>query len=414
MHSLVLLIIFGISNVYYVKGEGEDPCKNYIDCFNCTFSGTAKCEWSVGSCKADSNPSIPFDSKYDKCDDANSELVKQTYCGPSTIEEGDGKDRGTSLPEVNGAYGTSSIVCKYTFVNNDEKKNILLNVKQRRGIQDNCIIYFEVRFFDGSMADRTVDRFDYLVSVEKGREIALYYFSKTPFTQRPFVINVKTEKPGISITLIITIILVIVAFIICSVSIFLFSKRLARRNAHAHRNMMVGIVVNQQGVPVSQQESEEDFKKRKAKQLEQLLKESMIQRNFNEDLGKFNLNCTICLDEYTTKSIVCLTSCNHVFHYDCITAWLTKNLLNSKCPNCNFHLLPELQDPNNVTSSAIVQNVFVSSARQNNLQIQPMPNVPYNSINANNIPQSNPNANVNINPNTNIIGGRVGDNSNQA
>lgn len=388
MLSLVFLILSFLFNVNYV--QAKDPeCKDLHTCLNCTFA-IAGCEWTgMGNCeKSSSSDKVSFYTKFDTCSDTETQLTKQKYCGSSTLESTTEDNQGSSLLEVDGKYGIPYLVCKYTYENDNKKKNVLVNVKRRRGTEKKAIMYLAAVFFDDSFADRLIDKYDYLVSVEKGRDIHVYYFTTESFFQSPFMIYVKAEKPGVSITLIITIILVIAACIICSVSIFIFSKRLARRNAFAQRNMMIGVVVNQQGQPIGIQESEEDIKKRKLNQLEELLKENMMQREFNDSLGKYNLNCTICLEEYTSKSTVCLTPCNHVFHYDCITVWLTKNLLNSKCPNCNFHLLPEVNDNANpdLPVNPPIQNVYISTARQNNNQ--PNLNVPYNSVNVDNLPQN--------------------------
>ena len=53
-------------------------------------------------------------------------------------------------------------------------------------------------------------------------------------------------------------------------------------------------------------------------------------------------NCSICLENFVeNKSIICLTPCSHIFHFDCLIKW-SENVENSfKCPNCNFDFLSE-------------------------------------------------------------------------
>jgi len=52
-----------------------------------------------------------------------------------------------------------------------------------------------------------------------------------------------------------------------------------------------------------------------------------ICKNEDEDLS-----CTICLEDIKKKEKIKILACNHIFHYDCISEWLTHG---KTCPNCN-------------------------------------------------------------------------------
>jgi hypothetical protein len=52
----------------------------------------------------------------------------------------------------------------------------------------------------------------------------------------------------------------------------------------------------------------------------------------SEKLKKINKICTICLDDFEKTCKVKVLSCNHCFHKDCITEWLTKETYT--CPIC--------------------------------------------------------------------------------
>ena len=56
-----------------------------------------------------------------------------------------------------------------------------------------------------------------------------------------------------------------------------------------------------------------------------------------ENTNKYNI-CPVCLEKYTEGSEICITPCNHCFHFICIRnyAIMTKN---SSCPLCKFDYL---------------------------------------------------------------------------
>ena len=95
---------------------------------------------------------------------------------------------------------------------------------------------------------------------------------------------------------------------------------------------------------------------------------------YSQELFKNNTNnCTICLENYIDqKSLICLTPCNHIFHYDCIKKWSLNNTGLFKCPNCNFDFMKEKE--------------FINS---NKLHI--------NQNNINNINTNDKSTNVNLN-----------------
>ena len=58
-----------------------------------------------------------------------------------------------------------------------------------------------------------------------------------------------------------------------------------------------------------------------------------LQGNENENKEK---ECPICLEEFNNQKTIVNSPCNHYFHFDCIHAWVSLNLLDSKCPMCNY------------------------------------------------------------------------------
>ncbi|XP_042489881.1 RING-H2 finger protein ATL34-like [Macadamia integrifolia] len=56
-------------------------------------------------------------------------------------------------------------------------------------------------------------------------------------------------------------------------------------------------------------------------------------------LGKESLECAVCLNEFEDEDTIrLLPKCDHVFHPECIDAWLSKR---KTCPVCRANLVPE-------------------------------------------------------------------------
>ena len=70
-----------------------------------------------------------------------------------------------------------------------------------------------------------------------------------------------------------------------------------------------------------------------------------MKKTFYKDVNNQNGGiCTICLNKFDEKSEVSITSCKHIFHYQCIYNWLFKNIKNPKCPNCKHEILKDVDE----------------------------------------------------------------------
>ncbi|XVF64842.1 hypothetical protein PTKIN_Ptkin09bG0199000 [Pterospermum kingtungense] len=67
-------------------------------------------------------------------------------------------------------------------------------------------------------------------------------------------------------------------------------------------------------------------------------------------IGKGSLECAVCLNEFEDdETLRLIPKCNHVFHPDCIDAWLSSH---STCPVCRANLAPK---PGETLSCSTVQ-----------------------------------------------------------
>lgn len=274
--------------------------------------------------------------------------TKSKYCGSESL--GDSEKITITIPEVGGNYGVPNLLCKYGFTNLREKNEIILSSKlEYIGFDKGVTVSFFVKFIDGSFAFRTIDKEQYKVTIDQARTLDVIVSFKFTLNKSPFIIKIESEEPKINLTLIITIALIIIACVICSVSIYLFSKRLARkRELQNQLNREIGTMGTIQVYPMVNGNShrnlmntEELIKQKRKEQLAQILKNVIKPTKYNDDIGKYNMNCTICLEDFKSDSIVGITQCHHVFHYQCLKTWLQQNLMDPKCPNCNCHVLPE-------------------------------------------------------------------------
>ncbi|KAK7410493.1 hypothetical protein VNO78_01313 [Psophocarpus tetragonolobus] len=63
----------------------------------------------------------------------------------------------------------------------------------------------------------------------------------------------------------------------------------------------------------------------------------------NLKIGVGTLECAVCINEFEEdETLRLIPKCNHVFHADCIDAWLANH---STCPVCRANLVPKPDDP---------------------------------------------------------------------
>ena len=132
-----------------------------------------------------------------------------------------------------------------------------------------------------------------------------------------------------------SLIIICVICILCVISCFIIYIIRYKRNRELMRNRAIGMANNLNEVG---NRMDPNVKKKK---LEKLFKEKLQKKKY---LKKYNINestaCSICLEEFIeNESLVCITPCFHVFHYDCLHNWLYSDNSNCYCPYCHYDLL---------------------------------------------------------------------------
>ena len=145
------------------------------------------------------------------------------------------------------------------------------------------------------------------------------------------------------------------------------------------------------------------IRKQKEEKINKLLETILISKEFNEkDIINDCIECTICLEKFVDKCLICITPCKHIFHYECL-----RNLIESikrtkkptfKCPLCKYDFLEEnwgkkLKETNNIndhTNHIEVNNIEVNNNIANNNE---------GNNNVNNINENNNNNENNVQQN---------------
>ena len=200
-------------------------------------------------------------------------------------------------------------------------------------------------------------------------------------------IKIDTNNPGnknnLFQNIIITVIFSVFGVLILTIMNILYYRRTKIRE------MQIQIEILRQ---------EEIQRKKREEKINKLFKTILILKEFNEnDVINDCTECSICLEQFVVKCLICITPCKHIFHYECLRSFIEtikgekKPMI--KCPLCKYDFLEEengvkyeINNINNQTSYVVVNNNENNNNESNNNQ---------NNINENNNNESNINENNN-------------------
>ena len=351
----------------------------YTDCFNCTTCGEDEDLYERCFCLWDSNlgcksvdekaPLSIFYQAFSNCDDSSSKSIKEKYCGPSTIALGD--DFTFSLPVKYGKVGTRSIYCEYKFIVSDDD-DIYYNINYKYDSSysdylDSVNLYLLVKFEDytsssGLLKSKAINKDFYTV-----REIQFKLYFEQSFASLPFSLVITKNKDNSKITLYITIGIIILSCILCALAIYCLSKKISENARLRQRALFEIAMAHQNGEDNDDEESEQNrIEKENKLKIKYALRNSLKPKKFLKKYGTKDGNtCTICIEDFKEKvSKVSVTPCKHVFHYQCLSNWLVKNVMNPKCPNCNYNLIQNIKD-SDIKNKVIPETIHVNKAKIN-------------------------------------------------
>ena len=387
---------------------------DYIDCFNCTTCGETEiyysdclCLWNSGTQKCDSVTTKPnilsVFNAFSRCKDTSSQLIQEKYCGVTSINLD--KDYTFSLPLVDGLYGTRSIYCEYKIETSSED-DIYYHIDYNfnpdfLSYKSSINLYLTVTYDDYTSASGALQTTNMNKDLFLVKEISIDLYFERGFDVLPFSFVITKKKDNSKLTLYITIGIIIFACVICALSIYCLSKKISESARIRQRALFDNAMAHQNGEDNDDEEDEQKKLEEENKlKIKFALKHTLKAKKFLKKYGTKDGNtCTICIEDFKeNKSRVSVTQCKHVFHYQCLSNWLSKNVMNPKCPNCNYNLIQDVKDTDIQTLKIKPETIKVSSIKINNIEEGENNN---NEINANRqAQQNNENTrNINVVPN---------------
>ena len=91
-------------------------------------------------------------------------------------------------------------------------------------------------------------------------------------------------------------------------------------------------IIKDESFPISKEHKKIIFGKMK------VFKYSELYKNYSENINKEE-TCIICLGEFKSEDIIKKYFCGHIFHENCLNAWIVKSVV---CPMCKYNIKNEL------------------------------------------------------------------------
>jgi hypothetical protein len=246
------------------------------------------------------------------------------------------------LVNEGGRFGGKNLYCKFTAKNEEYAR--FLSINYTRFVNDADDLYsIQINYFDGRTFFQNIQTKSFNIIAENASSIIFHYYSNGFKTTSPFsaVFNIQDDEGQGYVGLGITIGVIVFICLICSL-LFYKCSRVIIDNSNRQFQARRRIALNNR-IPVEVTDSREDLQRINKEKLVQLYQNELKPVKFKPNINEFNSDCTICLEPFTESSDIMKLNCKHLFHHQCGKEWLEKNLINLKCPNCNYIITREKQ-----------------------------------------------------------------------
>ena len=272
---------------------------------------------------------------------------------------------------MNGQYGDINLYCEWDFNSIDPNKYLYVDYT---GFSNNIFFNVEGQYTDGTPFYYDINDFNFVFNDKNVLYINLHYFSVTPYYSPPFNVQLdyklvkKSDFARVFISVVIIVVLIgLIAMLGYRCFHLMKQRNLLRNGANLQNREINYIIPNNPGIVVNVDHhvhAETVLKNKNKLIIEKLLETELMPVIYQEYLNEYSASCTICMEGFTIgKHDVTLLHCKHIFHHNCLKNWLFKNLTHPKCPNCNYNVVENSENSNQMNKSIIQDNTH------NNLNI---------------------------------------------
>lgn len=401
-----MVLKFILNILLLIKINSDLNCSYFSDCFQCTSCNndfllnnkiSCSCKYENNACKQTetstfiSNPINDTDI-FNKCTDDNSKNTQTIYCGFDSIISLKSKNYNVSPKNINGYYGFKNLFCNHIF-NLDSSSNGKCEISVKSQYIQYIEIFFDILHINGNNEFFQITTENYNRKMYNVKQVSIKIFFLKNFDENPYVIEIKNkENKQSKVKFIIILICVLAVIVIISKLISYFrNKKKSNNDEIEHQRQeternLPSETENQGQLDISIYVENINYL------FEKILTPIIYQK---DKINNNNTQCTICISNFiNNRSKICITPCNHSFHYKCLSKWLIKNINNPKCPNCNYDFSQHfIKNEFSIDNSSINDN----ESGDGNLGVEDA----FSESNGNNHQQNNE-INININRNNNI------------
>ena len=357
-----ILIKFIISNIC----NPNEDCSSCEKCWEKNVD-LCSCSFQSGFCFNHTNNSYSFNSsfyfRYDnnKCYSNLYSINSENICGKSDISKKINADNYYTMLNFNNSdyLKDNNLFCHYSLINYNKKSNedllfdlqIKLNKDNFINIDNNKnLMYIFIQDINSQIKEMYSFKLNGLQKENITIKITEYYYvsiyisllkNNEIFSNEISYLKLGVKKDNTKENALkkykYAIAVIGIFFMVCFVSCFILFLIKYKRNRELLRQRALAMAM---GLNNLENQNQIDQQEKKNK-LEKLFKSKLKKKKY---LKKYNINettaCSICLEEFIeNQSLVSITPCMHIFHYECLHNWLFMENSNCQCPYCNYDLL---------------------------------------------------------------------------
>ena len=362
----------------------EQQCSVYKDCLNCTFTINS-CIWKGDNCSLDNSLINQTKGKIDiintriddLCYNSSKEInFKKHFCGEiSSFTTPIKIDLPFNNKNSTLQYSPSNLYCDWEV--HIEYQTIEYTLNLTNSYNDNLDIFIVtfVEIYDKITNLYYINNYCKLDNVNSYiskedecnfkfkmiKKLKIYYLSsKNRVTIPPFTLEV-VEYDNQNYIVIGIILSITVVFVISFSLIFVIRVVANLRNKANvqinHNTQHIVVNTNNNFATTQRSHAEHNIVQQTINQVNtytldqfsdittlHMNRNIMINNLFNYELkpkfynkkrNQFETQCTICMESFTSNSLISQLKCKHIFHSECLRKLLKSNILVNKCPNCN-------------------------------------------------------------------------------